>query len=100
MATKKATVGGFNEAQVAPPCPLMGMMQRTAALTEAALVDAVKGGVPIKITIGRAAVTVTDDGGIISASSDVNPYHDPMMFAAQAGLMLGAARAATDASRD
>lgn len=100
MARKTTTKAEAVDAvEVVPPCPLLAVMDATAALTQRALLAAHSDDIELKMTIGSSAVAMIDRDVITVAGEDEN-YVQSRDLASQAGLLLGAARAAAEIERD
>ena len=100
MATRKTKAAASPKSvEDAPPNPVIAAMESMASLVEATLRDAAAGGVPIGLTVFGLTVQINGYGDIgVEGSAQREGNH--LFFASQAGLLLGAARAAAEIERD
>ena len=75
---------------------LMERVTTTAALVQHTLVNAAKSAVPLMVSIGTVGVRANWGSDIMHAKAEGADLVGPTMFAMQAGVLLGAARAAQE----
>jgi hypothetical protein len=78
---------------------MMVEAERAADITRTTLLTAHHVDIPMRISIGSAAVETTVTGAIALSRSDGHELVSPRMMAMQAGLLLGAAWASEELDR-
>lgn len=96
MASRKTKTAAANAATQEPADDLMERVTTTAALVQHALVNAAKAVVPMTISVGAIGVRASWGSDIMHAKMEGPELVGPTMFAIQAGVLLGAARAAKE----
>ncbi len=71
----------------------------SSEITRVALLSANRGGIPLRLSIGLAAVETTVTGAIVLSEGEGNGDVSARMMAMQAGLLLGAARVSEELDR-
>lgn len=96
MASRKTKAAAAGAATQEPLDDLLERVTTTAALVQRTLVNAAKAAVPMTVSVGAIGVQATWGTDIVHAKEDGAVLVGPTMFAIQAGVLLGAARAAKE----
>lgn len=96
MTARKTKAATAKVTTQEPVDDLLERVTTTAALVQDALVNAAKASVPMTVSVGAIGVLTSWNADVMHARVEGPGLVGPTMFAIQAGVLLGAARAAKE----